>query len=444
MLKKVVVLGGWHLGSVNAACMAEAGNMIQVWDQSEAVGASWSKGQAPLFEPGLLELIQKNWSKNLSWQNSLQNSQLSDADWIVIAYDTPIDESDNILLETLEYGIAQITKQKLKKTCRFFVTSQVPVGTTRRWIKQIKQSNPDWIGTAYYMPENLRLGEAIKSFLSPDRIVLGIEAQTDETIERSENEFRSLTGLKEATVASMTLESAEMVKHALNSFLATCVVFANELSNICEAQGANAWDVVKSLKLDSRVGPKAFLRPGLGFAGGTLARDVRTLSKVRSIGESNFFKNIYNINTERNLWVVEKLTQKLGALKDKKICLLGITYKPGTSTVRRSPAIEIASLLSDHGVHVSATDPMADLEELSPQEKSQLKFEFSKDPYAALANADAAVLVTDWPEFKNLEFSRVGMRGELLIDTKNFLATSSAGSFHIVVPGKPNEVNSER
>ena len=432
----VLMAGVWHLGSVIGACLAEAGHQVHLWDQNSPVAEKWKNGQTPIHEPGLNEMVAKHWRTNLHWTENLKEVSKK-ADWICITYDTPINEKDEVQLQVVEDGFDTIIKSGISENCHFFLTSQLPVGTSRRFRARILTAFPAWKGHLFYQPENLRLGEAIKSFQNPDRMVLGLDQ-----LERRENlvsQFQQLTGNSTTPLNFMGLESAEMVKHAMNSFLATCVVFANEISDVCEKQGADAWDVMNSLKQDSRVGPKAFLRPGLGFSGGTLARDVKTLSHLSQREPAqNLFDQLYRINLLRDDWVVEKLLENLKSLEKKKIVLLGITYKPGTSTVRRSPALEISRLLFRNGAKCVALDPMADLRELNPSERANLSFVLEKDPQTAFRDADAAVLVTEWPQFKELNWNQMKseMKTPLLIDCKNFFSAETVRDFTHVIPGK--------
>lgn len=438
-MSQVVVIGSWHLGSVIGTCLAEIGHQVHLWDQNESVRKSWQSGKAPIRETGLDEIIAQKWQKNLYWAEDLGSAAAS-ADWIILAYDTPINDQDEIVLETVEQGFQTLLRCGFSKTARFFFTSQLPVGTSRKFRRQILEVSPHWCGFVTYQPENLRLGEAIHSFRSPDRMVLGVDQlESDAPVK----EFQALIQNQTTPINVMSLESAEMVKHALNSFLATCVVFANEVSEICEKSGADAWAVMSSLKQDSRVGPKAFLRPGLGFAGGTLARDVQALRKLSGKStDQNFFTNLYHINESRNHWILAQIQKHLGTLKEKRIVLLGVTYKPFTSTVRRSPALQIAQLLSDAGARCVAIDPMADLDELAIEQRQKLPFIMESNIETAFSDAHAAVLITEWPQFKELNWSQLQdlMQTKLVIDTKNQLVENLRKTqITHVVPGKPGE-----
>ena len=437
--KNILMVGTWHLGSVIGCCLADCGHAVSLWDQDSNVDSKWSQGTPPIHEPGLQDLATKYWGSQLFWAANNLNEASKKADWVFLTYDTPVDENDEIVFDVVEDGFNAILKAGFSKTANFFFTAQLPVGTSRRFLSRIREVEPAWSGSVFYMPENLRLGEAIKSFKTPDRMVVGSHHDTMEARKAAVHQFLDLIGDHKTPVNVMSLESAEMTKHALNAFLATCVVFGNEVAEICEKSGADAWDVMASLKQDSRVGPKAFLRPGLGFSGGTLARDVKTLNKL-SNKTQDFFANLYQLNQRRNDWILGQLERRIESLQGRKIVLLGVTYKPGTSTVRRSPALDIGKLLRSKGAMCVALDPMADLNELKPEERKELPFEVLKDPAPAFAGASAAVLITEWPEFLGLSFDQLGrsMTLKLIVDSKNhFAKTESLKAFEVIVPGKP-------
>ncbi len=436
----VLVIGSWHLGSVVGTGIASVGHKVYLWDQNEKVREAWSKGEPPIHEPGLSELARPRFNENLFWTDTPEQIAKT-ADWVVLSYDTPINEQDEVLLETVFTGFQTILNSEISLNTNFFFTSQLPVGTSRKLLGQLKNRFPNWTGNVLYQPENLRLGTALDSLKNPDRVAIGFDTLETHTIDRLEKEFRTLFGLDKTPVDRMSLESAEMVKHALNAFLATCVVFGNELSEICEQTGANAWDVARSLKKDSRVGPKAPLFPGLAFAGGTLARDIKTLSPYQT-SSGNLFSKLYTSNENRNSWVVTKLKETLGNLKDKTVLLLGVTYKAGTSTVRRSPAIQIGNLLKAEGAKCLAIDPMADLNELSDAERKALPFTLTRKPESNFSSSDAVVLVTEWPEFADYAWETHNTKhtSSHLIDTKNFLSKLDSTHWRRSIPGIPKEI----
>jgi UDPglucose 6-dehydrogenase len=275
------------------------------------------------------------------------------------------------------------------------------------------------------VPENLRLGQAIERFLQPDLLVLG--ADSEDTMAMVEALLSPILAPRVRT----DLRTAEMTKHAINAYLATCISFGNELGNLCDETGADAFKVVQALKLESRVSPNAPLLPGLGFAGGTLARDMKVL---RRLAEKHGYpapllNGVLAANQLQNIRVVSRLERLLGTLQDKIIGVLGLTYKPGTSTLRRSAAIEIIQTLVAKGASVRAYDPKADPKEMEPYLRD---FTLCDDPYDVARGAHALVLVTPWPEFKGLDLARLRalMRNPVLLDVANMLEPS-----HVVQAG---------
>jgi len=366
-----------------------------------------NEGRAPLFEPGLDDLIFKGLhSGNLTFQTEIKTAA-NNAGIVIIAYDTPIDEHDRV-----DISIVLRTAEQLKDLHMqgiLVVSSQVPAGTCEQLTKILHGS----ISIAC-VPENLRLGEAIKRFMKPDMIVIGADNQT------VISQVRRLFSPIKTKIVEMDLRSAEMTKHALNSFLATSISFANEIGNICDLIGADALKIATALKSDSRIGAKALIRPGLGFAGGTLARDLRTLQKLsRDRGHNTpLIDSVLSVNEEQNRSIVEKLKQLTGPLNGKTIGVLGLTYKAGTSTLRRSAAIEIVRHLKEEGATVNAYDP-----HVSVQEGAMLGINMSIDPYASCINSDALLIVNDMPEFTNLDFSKIRkvMKTPLVFDAQNLV-----------------------
>jgi UDPglucose 6-dehydrogenase len=263
-----------------------------------------------------------------------------------------------------------------------------------------------------YVPENLRLGQAILRFLNPEAIVIG--ADNEATLNRVADLFNPLCCPK----VRMNLKSAEMTKHALNMFLATSISFANELGNLCDCVGADFLKVAQALRLDSRIGPKALLKPGLGFSGGTLARDVRVLQKVGAEHQysAELVTAVFQVNQKQNQTVNQKLKQIFGSFEGLTFCVFGLTYKPGTSTLRRSAAIEIIKTLQSEGAKIKAYDPKADLSELE-----KYTFQFLDDPILAAENSDALIFITEWPQFKDLDFTKIkaAMKTPIIIDPQN-------------------------
>jgi len=283
-----------------------------------------------------------------------------------------------------------------------------------------------------YSPENLRLGQAIHCFKKPERIVIG--ADNSATLDKVETLFSVI----KCPMLKMNLQSAEMTKHALNAFLATSISFGNEIANICDEVGADALDVTTALRTEGRIGEGIPLFPGLGFAGGTLARDLKVLQKIgRKKGyETLLIDSVLVVNQKQSGIVVHKLERIYGTVTGLNVGILGLTYKSGTSTLRRSAALEIIKQLFDMGARVRAYDPKADLNEI----KEHREFELCDDVYTVAKGSDALVLITEWPEFKDLDYERVKlvMNKAVFIDTKNFLDSEKmkAKGFHYVGVGR--------
>lgn len=414
MNKKVCVIGIWHLGSVVSGCLADLGYSVIGVDKDSNKVQELNKGIPPLFEPGLQELFGDNIkSKRLSFTTDLSHA-LKGAGYVLITFDTPVNEQDEVDLSEIFDTSVELSTY-LENGSVIIVSSQVPVGTCERIKWLIKQNNPSLNFDIAYSPENLRLGQAIEVFKNPERIVIG--ADDSSTLDRTEDLFRVIG----APTLRMNLRTAEMTKHALNAFLATSISFANEIANLCDELGADALKVAEALRSDGRIGPKARLLPGLGFAGGTLARDLKVLKNLgnRFGYETYLINGVLKVNEQQNKLVVRKLNKVYGSIKGLTIGILGLTYKAGTSTLRRSAALEIIKDLITEGALVKAYDPQADRTEI----QQHMEFEFCSDPYALAEGADALVIVTEWPEFESLNFDLIKstMKKSVLIDTKNML-----------------------
>ena len=412
--KKVCVIGIWHLGSVYSACLADLGYQVVGVDRDTSKVDNLNHGDPPIFEPGLKELIVKNLtSGRLSYTTDLSRA-LKGSKYILVTFDTPIDDNDEVDLSPVFNTTTEVARN-LENESIIIVSSQVPVGTCDQIRALIKQANPALVFDIAYSPENLRLGQAINYFKKPDRIVIGADSST--TLDRIEAFFSVIS----APRLRMNLKSAEMTKHAINVFLATSISFANEIANLCDELGADAMKVAEALKSESRIGGGLPLLPGLSFAGGTLARDLIILKNLGKISgyKTPLIDGVLTVNQRQNGLVLRKLQKVYGSVENLTVGILGLTYKPGTSTLRRSAAIEIITELSANGAKVRACDPKADMAEV----RRHQGFELCPDPYSLAKGADALVIVTDWPEFRNLDFDLIKslMKRPVLIDAKNML-----------------------
>lgn len=412
----VCVQGLWHLGSVTAACLAEAGHHVIGLDDDAATIAGLRAGKAPIAEPGLDALIAKN-SARLEWTTDLAAAARAELLWV--AYDTPVDADDRADVDLVVARVERVLP-RLRDDAVVLVSSQLPVGSTARLEAKLGALRPGSAIRFACSPENLRLGKAIAVFSDPDRVVVGVRDA------RSRDVITALLAPITSKIEWMSVESAEMTKHAINAFLALSVTFANELASVCERVGADAKEVERGLKTEFRIGPRAYLAPGGAFAGGTLARDVAFLT---SIGASHelalpLLGAVRPSNEWHKKWAQRRLADRLGSLAGKTVAVWGLTYKPGTDTLRRSAAVELCLDLAARGATVTAWDPAVRAlpEELAPT------IALAASPDAALRGASALVIATEWPELRQVDLAAAiaHMQRRLVLDANRFLASSFA------------------
>ncbi len=388
----IAVAGMWHLGSVTAACLASAGHKVIGIDEDPEVVAALTKGQPPVAEPGLSQLITDQTVCRLSFTTRFEEAATADVVWI--AYDTPIDSNDNADTQFIIDRALRLLGH-MKNGAILVVSSQMPVGSVAHLEREFEVTADGREIEFACVPENLRLGKAIDVFLRPDRVVIGLRRQRGR--ELMEAVYRPFTDRLEW----MSIESAEMTKHAINAFLATSVCFINEIAAVCETVGADALDVERGLKTDRRIGPRAYLHAGSAFAGGTLARDIVFLRSLATAHATTLplIDGVYASNEQQKSWLKRCMKNATGSVAGRTIAILGLTYKPGTSTLRRSAAVEAAQWLSSQGAIVHAYDPEV---RVLPAELQSI-MSLSDTPANLLRDADALVVMTPWPEFQHLE-----------------------------------------
>ena len=428
----VAVYGLWHLGCVTAGCVAEAGNRVVGLDLDAQVVNDLRAGKPPLHEPGLSELItQESRAGRLSFTVDPADA-LRAADVLWVTFDTPVNERDEADVESVRRALEAVAGD-IPRGCIVLISSQVPAGFTRE-LARAWQSR----GFRYaYSPENLRLGKAIEVFRNAERVVLGV---SDDSARPALAELFAPFAKR---IEWMTVESAEMTKHALNAFLATSVTFANELARLCEVVGADAKEVERGLKSEARIGPKAYLSPGAAFAGGTLARDVRFLTAFgRQLHvDTPLLGGVLASNDVHKDWVRNKVIDLLGGVQGPTVAVLGLTYKPGTDTLRRSLSVELCQWLAKCGIHVRAHDPAVKQlpEELRPV------IQLSPSARDVLAGADLAVIATEWPDYRGLKADDFAdtMRRPRVIDQNWFLAAALGDDPRVtyVATGRPTRSN---
>ena len=419
MESKIGVIGLWHLGCVISVSWSKLGHNVIGFDYDMNRVEKLKDGIPPLFEPNLEESVKDGINKKLL-TFSTDINELSDCDFVFLSYDTPVRDDDSSDTSILEKSIKDI-RSIMKNDSIIIISSQSPVGYCEILKKQLKEAN-NTLDIAY-SPENLRLGEAIDCYLNPGRIILGIS--------NSLTEKRCLDLFSEITnqVLTMGLESAEMVKHGINSFLSMSIVFANNLSDICEVKHARIDDVVRGMKSDIRIGAQAYLSPGIGFSGGTLGRDLKVLDEINSEtkGSAKLFGFIHSSNNERKNAIVNKVKKILDGGEGKTIGVLGLTYKAGTSTLRRSLPLEIVGLLLKNNIKVNVFDPKADYSEIN----NKYNFQIKKSIEEVSKNADMLLLLTEWQVFKVFPWDSIieNLKSKIFYDARNCLDENKMKEF---------------
>ena len=418
---KVCVLGLWHLGSVTAACLASVGHDVTGLDSNSGIVEKLQKAEPPVSEPGLDDLIREGINADRLRFSTNAKIAISSAEVLWVTYDTPVDENDQADVEFVFEEVLKLLSF-LSSDTTVLVSSQLPVGSIRRFEDISAEKYPEKNIRFAYSPENLRLGKSLDVFLHPDRVIIGVRRQEDREI------LNRLLGPITDNILWMGVESAEMTKHAINAFLGMSITFINEIASICENIGADAHEVEAGLKSETRIGPAAYLSPGAAFAGGTLARDIEFL---KDIGSSNNLVNplisaVRKSNDEHKKWIQRRLFAVLGGLKGKRVAVWGLTYKPGTNTLRRSLSVEMCNWLQEQGAEIAVHDPS----------KCELPDNWlgevvrSKTPLEALEGACALVIATQWPEYREINVSDVeNIAGQLAVfDSNRFLSDFNKSS----------------
>lgn len=409
----ICVVGAGHVGLVTAACFADLGNRVVCVDQDREKIERLKKGKPWFYEPGLEPLVAHNVKrKRLHFTPRIEEG-VGKSQVIFIAVGTPPLPTGDADLASVEEVIQQVARAATGY--RLIVEkSTVPVETGRR-IKEILRMAPKRKAQLDVAsnPEFLREGSAVEDFFHPERIVLGAEtAKARSLLEELYKPFK-------APLVVTDIASAELIKHSSNAFLSMKISFINAISVICDRVGADVDLVARGIGLDSRIGP-AFLRAGVGYGGFCFPKDLEAYIRIAEKMGYDFklLKAVKEINDGQRQILVEKIEQKLWNVKGKKIALLGLAFKPDTDDMRFAPSLEVIGLLLQRGARIQAYDPQA------MEEARRLlgkKIGFAQDPYAAARGADCLLLMTEWNEFKEIDFKRVKsiMRQPLLVDGRN-------------------------
>jgi UDPglucose 6-dehydrogenase len=406
----VVVLGLWHLGSVTAACLARHHHVTGL-DFDEPVLAGLRRGHAPLQEPGLDELLAAGIaSTKLDFASAPAVAATADVLWV--CYDTPVDADDRSDLALVHSHLARVLPE-LRPGTVVLVSSQLPVGTCARLAGEYPKLH------FACCPENLRLGQAVEAFERPARIIVGSSSPTTRAI------LEKMLAPLGAPVLWMRTESAEMVKHALNSFLALSIAYINEIGVLSETVGADAQEVAAGLKSDPRIGSRAYLGPGGPFAGGTLARDVVTLAEIGVTHHVPLalIPAIKESNDRHRNWAFRKTQAALTGITHPVVAVLGLAYTPNTSTLRRSAAVELCRQLITAGLQVRAYDPL-----IRTADAEHRDLPLAATAADAMRGAHAVVICTALPELRDYPWPALlaGMAQPLVVDASRHIEKAVA------------------
>jgi UDPglucose 6-dehydrogenase len=419
-MSRIAVFGAGYVGLVTGACFAELGHDVVLRDVVEERIAMLQRGEVPIYEPGLDELLAKS-RERLRFTTSVTEA-VAGAEFVYVAVGTPPTYSGDADLSAVWTVIDELPQDT---SAIVAMKSTVPVGTGEKVRNALDSRGLAQVGYVSN-PEFTAEGTAVRDFMEPDRIVVGGFARED-----AEAVAELHRGI-EAPVVLTDVHSAEMVKLAANAFLMTRISFINEIANVCEAVGADVTEVAKGIGLDRRLGPH-FLRAGIGYGGSCFPKDSLALKQLASNSGYHFqlLSAVIEVNELQKRRVIGKLAKHLGKLRGKRVALLGLAFKPGTDDMREAPSRVLASRLLAEGADVRAWDPVADARELLP------KVDHRDSWQDAVRDADAAVIVTEWPELREIATAetRASMRNPLIVDGRNLLDPAEVRAAGFVYEG---------
>lgn len=409
-MKNIVMIGTGYVGLVTGACLADIGHNVLCVDKDKGKIQRLEKGEIPIYEPGLEEVVKRNVENGrLTFSSELK---LKNTDAVFLGVGTPTDPNTNNADLTAFLAAAAEVKQKLENKCVVVTKSTVPAGTGKK-LKNILQGAADVVSN----PEFLREGNAVHDFMNPDRIVIGVET------EAARKAMAEIYSPMKGEIVFTSIESAELIKYAANAFLATKVAFINEMADLCEKIGADIEDVSKGMGLDKRIGGQ-FLKAGPGIGGSCFPKDIRSLSaQEKSFGlDSKLVEAVIESNETRKKNMAARIAEIAGS---GTIAVLGLTFKANTDDMRESASLTIIPLLQKAGFKIKAYDPQG----MHEAAKILKDVEYAKTSTAALEGASAAVILTEWPEFKNIDFNKANLRKNIIIDLRNLLDKTQLSNF---------------
>jgi UDPglucose 6-dehydrogenase len=410
------MVGTGYVGLVSGTCFAEFGIDVTCVDKDHAKIAGLKAGKIPIYEPGLEDMVENQVKAGrLSFTTDIKEA-LRGADAVFIAVGTPTRGEDGDVDMSYVHQAAREIAEHIEGYTLIVTKSTVPVGTAREVEKIVRSVKPDAEFDVCSNPEFLREGAAINDFMRPDRVVIGTDSARAVDIMRAL--YRPLY-INETPMVVTTPETAEIIKYASNAFLATKITFINEIANLCEMAGANVQEVARGIGLDGRIGKK-FLHAGPGYGGSCFPKDTLALTQMgQKLGApQNLVETVVWVNAERQRSMAGRIIEACGGdVSGMKIAILGVSFKPNTDDVRESPSLVIIPLLQEEGATVSAFDPAA----MKAAAKHLEDVIWCNDAYEAAEGADALVIVTEWNEFRGLNFDRLSdiMKAKRLIDLRN-------------------------
>lgn len=445
---KLSVIGAGYVGLTTAACLAQIGHDVFCSESDAQKLAQLQNGVMPFFEPHLEEVI-KNGKKSGRLRFGLTDEAITWGETIFICVGTPPLANGDADLSAIE-GIARLIAKRASGYRLIIEKSTVPVQTGEQLQKHLSVHSTDRLQyDVASNPEFLREGTSVEDFLHPDRIVVGADSPRAEQILREiyqpivQQQFicpihSGCPSRKSPIFLATDTNSAELIKHASNSFLAMKISFINMVANLCEVVGADVTKVAEGMGLDPRIGP-AFLNPGIGFGGFCFPKDVQAFIRIAEKSGCDFslLKEVEKVNQRRIEHVVEKLRKELWVIRGKKLAVWGLAFKPDTDDVRFAPSLALIKVLFDEGAIVSAYDP-----EAMEKAKTELpQITYCNDPYSAAQGADAVLIVTEWNEFREIDWDRLStvVERQLIVDCRNMLNPSEAAGhgFQYFSVGRP-------
>ena len=412
---RVAMIGAGYVGLVSGACFADFGHQVTCIDKDAARIAALKRGEIPIFEPGLTELVESNVRQG-RLEFAAEASRIGEAEAIFIAVGTPSRRGDGHADLSFVYQAVREIAPLIKSTAAVITKSTVPVGTGDEIENILRQTRPDADIQVASNPEFLREGAAIQDFKHPDRIVVG--SNVDRARKVLAEIYRPLY-LNTPPIIFVSRRTAELIKYASNAFLATKITFINEMADLCEQVGADVQEVARGMGLDNRIGAK-FLHAGPGFGGSCFPKDTSALIKTAHDHgvPLRLVETVSSVNEQRKRAMARKVVQALGgSVRGKTIAVLGLTFKPNTDDTRDSPAIPLITALHDLGAIVRGYDP-AGMEQAKPLLPD---VHYCRSAYSAAEGADAVVIATEWEQFRALDLTRLKgvMMQPVIVDLRN-------------------------